>query len=72
MASWCFDPIAAHRGELTEALTAVSFDDAWSTYICLSENIDSEREVNARFVHAKLEELSGRRESALSEFRNLR
>jgi tetratricopeptide (TPR) repeat protein len=75
MSSWCFDPVTNHA-KLVEALGAVPFDDAWKTYLWLSETPanESEDEQNLKksFIHANLLEIAGSRDAALAEYRQIR
>jgi tetratricopeptide (TPR) repeat protein len=75
IASWCFDPIVTNHREFIEALSAVSSDDAWKTYLWLtggSQSDSSDHDLKQQFVQANLFELSGSREAALSEYRQLK
>ena len=73
--NWCFNPVVTNHAELAEALGAVSSDDAWKTYLWLSENAGGELaesdNLNQQFIHATLLEVNGSRDGALAEFRSL-
>ena len=75
VANWLFGLSGPDHGELAEALTAVSSDDAWKTYVWLAgesgDNSETE-DLHRMFIHANLLELSGNRDEALSEYRGLR
>jgi hypothetical protein len=75
ISGWCFDPIVTTHQELSEALRAVSTDDAWQTYLWLDVSSESgspeDRNLKQHFIHANLLELSGNRDAALSEFRQI-
>jgi tetratricopeptide (TPR) repeat protein len=74
ISNWLFGLSGTDHKELTEALSAVSSDDAWTTYLWLSDpGDDSEdiRDLNQSFIHANLLELSGNHDGALSEYRQI-
>ena len=74
LSNWLFSPSVTDHKELAEALTAVPSDDAWRTYLWLLGDAvdDSEvRDLNQKFIHANLLELSGNHDGALSEYREL-
>lgn len=75
ISSWCFEGVVTNHEELAEALGAVPFDDAWKTYLWLAEPADNssgnDHLLNQEFIHANLLELSGRRDEALAEYRDL-
>ena len=74
IANWLFGQSGPDHGELAEALTAVSSDNAWKTYLWLAgetgDNSDMQ-DLHRMFIHAKLLELSGNRDGALGEYRGL-
>jgi tetratricopeptide (TPR) repeat protein len=70
---FCFDPTVTDRGELVESLSAVPPDDAWKTYLWLddkSEDTPGTRMIRG-FIQASLLELSGKRQEALEQYRQL-
>jgi tetratricopeptide (TPR) repeat protein len=76
ISSWLFGPSVANRPELLEALTAVSSDDTWRTYLWLTGNsVDPAQgiqDLNQKFIHANLLELSGNHDGALDEYRQFK
>jgi tetratricopeptide (TPR) repeat protein len=73
ISSWCFDPVVTRHDELIEALGALPSDDAWKTYLWLSNDPNtSGQDVKQKFVHANLQEIAGRRDAALTEFKELK
>jgi len=74
ISSWLFGPSVTNLQELREALAAVSSDDAWKTYVWLSnKTVDNSgmQDLNRAFIHANLLELSGNQAGALSEYREI-
>ena len=75
VASWCFAPGVTQHQELVEALGAVPSDEAWQTYMWLeagsSSESPAEKDLKRQFIHANLLELSGRRDAALSAYREI-
>ncbi|MGA8087841.1 MAG: hypothetical protein WCA10_11070 [Terracidiphilus sp.] len=75
ISGWLFGPPVTNHQELLEALTAVSSDDAWKTYIWLNGNAvhDSQgiQDLNQSFIHANLLELAGNHDGALSQYREI-
>jgi len=75
ISSWLFGPSVTNRPELLEALTAVSSDDAWKTYLWLTGNsVDASQslqDLNQKFIHANLLELLGNHDGALKEYRQI-
>lgn len=75
IASWLFDPIITNHKELIESLGAVSFDDAWQTYLWFDESTGSisqeDRDRRHEYIHANLLELSGSQDAALGQYRQL-
>ena len=70
---FCFDPVVTDQKELRESLTAVSADDAWSTYLWLDDNPE-EAGAHAlvhQFIQANLMEISGRRRESLDHYQAL-
>jgi tetratricopeptide (TPR) repeat protein len=73
--NWCFEPIVTTHQKIVEALSAVSNDDAWKTYLWLDVSTASEpekeRDLMQEFIHANLLELSGSRDAALREYQQI-
>jgi tetratricopeptide (TPR) repeat protein len=70
--SFCFDPVVTDRNELVEALSAVSPDDEWKTYLWLDDNPRNEdHHVTHDFIQANLLEVSGDKAASLAKFRTL-
>jgi len=70
--SFCFDPVVTHRDEMVEALSAVSPDDEWKTYLWLDENPAREdHHLMHDFIQANLLEVTGDKAGSLAKFRTL-
>lgn len=73
IAGWCFDPVVNDHKQIAEVLGAVSKSDAWQTYLWLRADSgpDDNRDLERRFIHANLLEVSGESDAALQEYREL-
>lgn len=74
IASWCCGLGVTSHQELVEALGAVPNDEAWQTYLWVeagSSEDGKEQDLSRQFIHANLLELAGRRDAALSAYREL-
>lgn len=75
ISNWCIDPMVVNLQELREVLSAVSTEDAWQTYLWLeggtASGAQEDHDLKHEFIHANLLELSGDRDAALGEFRQL-
>lgn len=73
ISGWCFEPVVTSHDELVEALGALPFDDSWKTYSWLLNDSDSPgQDLKRKFVHANLQEIAGKRDAALTEFKQLK
>lgn len=75
IASWLFALGVTSQPELVEALGAVPNDEAWQTYVWLvagpSSESKADKDLHGQFIHANLLELAGRRDAALSAYRQM-
>ncbi len=71
--SYLYSPTVSSAAELHETLAAVSFDDAWKTFLWLDPDyaVEARPPVLEDFVHASLTEIAGDQTSALREFKAL-
>jgi tetratricopeptide (TPR) repeat protein len=71
--NFCFDPMLAEHGKLTESLSAVPPDEVWQTYLWLDDNPENAQAhlIHRSFIQANLMELSGKRQESLEKYRLL-
>jgi hypothetical protein len=74
--AFCCDPGFLGHAQLVEALSAVSSDDAWSTYLWLDADLPGASDaaddaLSRSFIQATLFEISGKPQQSLAEFRGL-
>jgi hypothetical protein len=71
----CCDPAYIGHAQLAEALSAVSPDDAWSTFVWLDDpprgSDAADDGLRRSFIQATLLEISGKPQPALAQFRQL-
>ena len=71
LTSCCYPPFMDHA-QVVAALSAVSPDDAWSTFLWLDADSNaSGDEIRRSFIQATLLEIAGKRQESLTEFRQL-
>lgn len=70
---FCFDPVVANLGELSESLSAASPEETWKTYLWLDEMPEDEQGQSTvrDLLAANLLELSGKRQEASEKYRLL-
>jgi hypothetical protein len=73
---FCCDPAYIGHEQLVEALSAVSADNAWSTYLWLETGGSgasdaADQALRGGFIQATLLEISGKPQPALAQFRQL-
>lgn len=72
LTSCCYPPFM-DQSKVVAALSAVSPDDAWSTFLWLDAGANAADEgIRRSFIQATLLEMGGKRQQALTQFRQLR